>query len=243
MYEDLAATAKIHLLQSIVSRVLVELVFDTYFVGLPSDMARQLTQVETFLASFGKIIMRNLAVQNGSWTLAASPEFVNQWRSLTLTIIKKDAGETEAGACAVADEVVSSVNAILDRITNTTSTKARDQGLQALVRNAIELSRLLAVQRAVFKVEMPQILPHQRIMFNTETMEDIGGEDEESLVDRDICCVTFPGIVKRGDESGAQLQYRNVISKARVLCGPERAPSAVDTVSWRLADLDIPSFR
>jgi hypothetical protein len=87
---------------------------------------------------------------------------------------------------------------------------------------AIELSRLLAVQKAVFRVEMPEVLPHQRTVFDAETMEDVGGEDEDSLVDREICCVTFPGIVKRGDETGAHLlQYRNVIHKARVLCRPE----------------------
>ena len=122
---------------------------------------------------------------------------------------------------AVTDTIVAKVNGLLDTITNTTSNDARDQGLQALVSSAIELSRLLAVQKAVFKIEMPEILPHQRIMFDTETMEDIGGEDEESLANREICCVTFPGIIKRGDESGGHLQYRNVISKARVVCSPE----------------------
>lgn len=205
MYEDLAATSKVHLLQSIVSRLLVELVFDAYFVGLPNGAAQQLSQVETLLTSF-----------------AAPGEFINQWRSLTLTILKKDAGKKlEKETSAFTDDVVRRVNALLNPITNTTSTEARDQGLQALVQSAIELSRLLAVQKAVFKVVMPDIVPHQRTMFDAETMDDIGGEDDESLADRDIYCVTFPGLIKRGDESGGHLQYRNVISKARVLCGPE----------------------
>lgn len=54
MYEELALSSKVHLLQSLVSRLLVDLVFDAYFVGLSSDQTQQLTQVETFLASFGK---------------------------------------------------------------------------------------------------------------------------------------------------------------------------------------------
>jgi hypothetical protein len=127
----------------------------------------------------------------------------------------------QSETAAVTDTIVAKVNRLLDTITNTTTNDARDQGLQALVSSAIELSRLLAVQKAVFKIELPEILPHQRIMFDTETMEDIGGEDEDSLADREICCVTFPGIIKRGDESGGHLQYRNVISKARVVCSPE----------------------
>ena len=154
--------------------------------------------------------------------LASSPESVNQWRSLTLTILKKDASEKlQAETATIIGTLTARLNSLLDAITNTKSTKARDQGLQALITSAIELSRLLAVQKAVFTTEMPEILPHQRIMFDAETMEDIGGEDEDSLAGRDICCVTFPGIVKRGDESGAHLQYRNVISKAKVLCSPE----------------------
>ena len=137
-------------------------------------------------------------------------------------MLKKDAGETlHTETATVVDAVVSRVNTLLDAVTNTTSTEARDQGLQALVASAVDLSRQLAVQKAVFRVEMPDILPHQRTMFDAETMEDIGGEDEDSLAAREICCVTFPGITKRGDESGGHLQYRNVISKAKVLCSPE----------------------
>ncbi|KAL2185455.1 hypothetical protein L209DRAFT_766203 [Thermothelomyces heterothallicus CBS 203.75] len=204
MYEELASASKIHLLQSIVSRLLVELVFDAYFVGLPGEAAGQIKQVEAFLSS------------------VSSPESINQWRSFTLTMLKRDATQKlQTETSAVVEAVVSRVNKLLDSITSTNSTESRNQGLQALVNSAIELSRLLAVQKAVFRIEMPEILPHQRIMFDPETMEDIGGEDEESLMDREICCVTFPGIVKRGDQSGGHLQYRNVICKAKVLCSPE----------------------
>lgn len=123
----------------------------------------------------------------------------------------------------VTETVVSRVNSMLDSITETKTTETRDQALTALVASAIELSRLLVIQKAAFKVWMPEILPHQRTMFDPATMEDIGGEDEESLAEREICCITFPGIIKTGDENGGghSQQYRNVISKARVLCRPE----------------------
>ncbi|RTE83362.1 hypothetical protein BHE90_002182 [Fusarium euwallaceae] len=100
MYEDLASTAKVHLLQSIVSRILVEMVFDAYFVGLSSEQTQQFRQMEKMLYSYG-------------------------------------------------------------------------------------------------------------------------GEDEEALTEREICCVAFPGVIKHGDENGGHLQFRNVIVKARVLCSPE----------------------
>jgi len=110
---------------------------------------------------------------------------------------------------------------LLDAITATNSNESRDQGLRALVNSAIDLSRLLSVQKASFNVIMPEILPHQRIIFDAETMEDIGGEDEENLFGSQVCCVTFPGIIKRGSGSEGHVRYCNVISKARVLCSLE----------------------
>jgi len=141
---------------------------------------------------------------------------------MTLNILKREADQRMQKETAnIVDAVVQKVNTILDAITDIRATESRDQALKVLVSSSIELSRLLVVQRAVFKVIMPEILPHQRIMFDPSTMEDMGGEDEDSLEERELCCVTFPGIIKRGDESGGHLQYRNVISKARVLCSPE----------------------
>lgn len=137
----------------------------------------------------------------------------------------------QAETSRTTEAVISRVNALLGSITDAGRTDARDQGLRAQVTSAIELSRLLAIQNAVFEVLMPRILPHQRTLFDPATMEDIGGggEDEDEGLDgeggivrrREICCVTFPGIIKTGDEHGGQPQYRNVISKARVLCSPE----------------------
>ncbi|KAM0523369.1 hypothetical protein ACHAPS_005509 [Verticillium nonalfalfae] len=56
MYEELAAAAKVHLLQSFVSRVLVEMVFGAYFVGLSPEQARQFRDVEETLRSYSKYI-------------------------------------------------------------------------------------------------------------------------------------------------------------------------------------------
>ena len=122
----------------------------------------------------------------------------------------------------MADDVVARVNALLDAVTDARGTEARNAALRSLVSSAIDLARSLVVQKAVLRVTMPEILPHQRVVFNSATMDDIGGEDDEGLAQRDICCVTFPGIIKHGDENGGHaLQYTNVIVKARVLCSPE----------------------
>ncbi len=56
MFEDLRHSAKLQLLQSAVSRILVELVFEPYFVGLSPEQSAQLVQVEAFLRTFGMLI-------------------------------------------------------------------------------------------------------------------------------------------------------------------------------------------
>lgn len=52
MYEELALTSKVHLLQSIVSAVLVEMVFNSYYVGLSDESMSHFRQMEKLLLSF-----------------------------------------------------------------------------------------------------------------------------------------------------------------------------------------------
>jgi hypothetical protein len=137
-------------------------------------------------------------------------------------MIRKEASQKlQAETAAITEDVISRVNRILDSITDVDTTEQRDQALRGLVNTSIELSRRLAVQKAAFKVAMPQVLSHQKTLFDPSEMEDIGGEDEDSLGAREICCVTFPSVVKSGDEHGFHPHFRNIVSKARVLCSPE----------------------
>ncbi|KAK8087016.1 hypothetical protein PG994_001990 [Apiospora phragmitis] len=206
MYAELASKIKIHLLQSIVSSVLVDGIFSQYFVGLSEEQSSKFNEMERFLSS------------------TSSDATVNQWRAMTLNMMRKDSSSPslQSQTDVVVDNIISRLNRLLDSITaDAGASEARDQSLRALVTSAVVLSRQLAVQKAVFKVTMPYILPHQTIPFDAAEMEDIGGEDEEDLASREICCVTCPSIVKFGDEHGGNPQLRNVIAKARVLCSPE----------------------
>jgi activating signal cointegrator complex subunit 1 len=147
---------------------------------------------------------------------------MNQWRSITLAILRKDAGQKlQQETVAIIEAVVAQINVILSSICDAQSSESRDQSLRALICSSIDLSRLLRVQKAVFSVIMPSIEGHQRTLFDAESMEDIGGEDEESLHEREIRCVTFPGVVKSGDENGESGHLRNIVAKVRVLCAPD----------------------
>lgn len=52
-YDTLATSSKIHFIQSLVSRLLLELIFDAYFVGIPKEQAEQLENIEKYLSTFG----------------------------------------------------------------------------------------------------------------------------------------------------------------------------------------------
>ncbi|KAI0391030.1 hypothetical protein F5Y17DRAFT_468512 [Xylariaceae sp. FL0594] len=205
LYEELAVNrTKAALLQSIVSSILVEMVFDAYFVGLPEEKAAQLGQVEKYLEGL------------------SSTEAVNEWRAMTLSMLRNECGlKLQHETDSVIRNAMARINRIVDSITDAKATDARDQALRALVINSVNLARLLVAQKAMFKVTMPKILPYQRVLFEADTMVHIGEEDEDCLTSREILCVTFPGIVKHGDENGKHLQYRNVIAKATVLCSLE----------------------
>lgn len=53
VYEELAQGAKVHLLQSIVSRVLVDMVFGVYFPGLSDEQTQRFRQMERTLSQLG----------------------------------------------------------------------------------------------------------------------------------------------------------------------------------------------
>jgi len=147
---------------------------------------------------------------------------MNQWRSATLAILRKDASQTLAAETSrIVETLVKQINSIMTSISDIQPSEARDQSLRALINSSIDLSRLLRVQKAVFSILMPCIEAHQQTMFDPDCMEDIGGEDEDTLNQREIRCVTFPGIVKSGDENGERNHLRNVVAKIRVLCAPD----------------------
>ncbi|KAF7927076.1 hypothetical protein BELL_0113g00190 [Botrytis elliptica] len=204
MYQHLATSSKINFIQSLVSSILVFDIFRAYFVGLPEQQAMEIARTEITLGSYGP------------------EDAMNQWRSTTLGILLKEAPEKlKSETTTVVNTVVAQLNSLLDPIFDVQSTEARDQSLKTIINAAIDLSRLLRVQKAVFSIMMPIIEEHQQTMFDEERMEDIGGEDEDTLNEREISCVTFPGIMKAGDENGERNHLVNIVAKMKVLCAPD----------------------
>ncbi|RCI13253.1 hypothetical protein L249_0346 [Ophiocordyceps polyrhachis-furcata BCC 54312] len=205
-------SAKIHLLQSVVSGILVDSVFSAYFAGLSDEQMRDFGRMEDLLCSF-----------------AAPDEAINQWRSSTLALLQSPTSVLlQAQTTTLADTVVNRINLLLEALLGTTSSSSssqspsqtsRDSSLAVLVNKAIDLARLLAVQRAVLRVDLEQPSSDDALPpFDADSMEDVGELDEDALPASRVACLVFPALIKRGDENGAQMQLRNVIAKARVLC-------------------------
>ncbi|KXJ96554.1 hypothetical protein Micbo1qcDRAFT_1462 [Microdochium bolleyi] len=203
-FEQVASQSKVALLQTIVARIMVEVVFEPYFAGLPDDQSETLRQHEHDLSQM------------------LPAEAINQWRASTLALVRKHSANTirEHTACLI-DGGVARLNQVFDAITDTETTTTRDQAARAFLGNALELAQALAVQKAQFKVDMHAILPHHQIPYDFATMEDVGGEDDEDLIGREVLCVIFPALVKTGDVAGEHLHFKNVICKAKVVCAAE----------------------
>ncbi|KAG6057450.1 hypothetical protein E4U17_004073 [Claviceps sp. LM77 group G4] len=209
-----APGAKVHLLQSIVSRILVEMVLDTYFPGLSDEQVQRFHQMEETLSQ-----------------LVRSEESINHWRASTLALLRRDAIQTlQDETDTHIEKVTLRIKRILDAITTdgpgsissapgSSHPSPRDSSLRSLATDAVDLARLLVAQKAVLRVYIPEVSSQQPILFDPDKMEDVGGEDEdeEALARREIWCVVFPGVIKHGDEKGGRMEFRNVIAKAKVL--------------------------
>ncbi|KAK0740566.1 hypothetical protein B0T18DRAFT_431860 [Schizothecium vesticola] len=110
----------------------------------------------------------------GNEVQTADEELMRRWRAQTMGILRRASGRDSAmlrETERVTAEVVATVNGILEEMTvpPIPPSEARDQGLAVVVAAAVDLARLLAVQRAQFTVVFPELLPYQR----TVTAEDL----------------------------------------------------------------------
>ncbi len=143
--------------------------------------------------------------------MLAPPAKVNEWRSTTLGIIRQHGAETyRVHVIGLSRSLHVRINNIVDELTSSTATSARNKGLQSILDQAIELSQAFRVQRAQLQVHMPVITIDHSLGFDLDTMEDITGEDdEENLADSVVECVIFPYVIKLGDETGDNVRTEN----------------------------------
>ncbi|KAI9805445.1 MAG: hypothetical protein M1825_000696 [Sarcosagium campestre] len=203
-YERLIGTHKLNIIQAIVANRIASDIFSHFFAGTTGERLIRFQWMYDHLIGI------------------ASMAKVNEWRSLTLGILRQVPDEaTNGGIAALVTQVQLKINNILSILTGISASEARDRTLASILETAIHLSRLFQVQRAQFKIETAAPEPMAPALFDSDHHEDISGQDDRELAGRPIECTTFPGVVKIGDEDGVNFNFRNVIVKANVLCRPD----------------------
>ncbi|KAI6889687.1 hypothetical protein KC359_g267 [Hortaea werneckii] len=135
-----------------------------------------------------------------------------KWRTATVEAVCQDAVFQDLLQKAnegVADSICHS----LYKLTEIDIGESGRTSLIGIIKRAASLAHLFSFQQAQYQF----LRPNPGTPFDTETMEDIA-EDGEELSSSVISCVTFPSIIKNGDECGDNNHLRNVIMKSRVLC-------------------------
>ncbi|KAI6835732.1 hypothetical protein KC332_g5640 [Hortaea werneckii] len=136
-----------------------------------------------------------------------------RWRAATVEAVCQDAVFQDILQKAnegVADSICHS----LYKLTEIDVGESGRTSLIGIIKRAASLAHLFSFQQAQYQF----LSPNPGTPFDAETMEDIA-EDGEELSSSVISCVTFPSIIKNGDECGDNTHLRNVIMKSRVLCG------------------------
>ena len=97
-------------------------------------------------------------------------------------------------------QLMREISNVLSALTNIELNESQQTGLDRIVGNAIELSRILKLQQAVYECVFPAMDDSGCLHFDKDLMEDVYNEEETS--DTLVRCVTFPALIKTGDEHG-----------------------------------------
>ncbi|KAI7084278.1 hypothetical protein KC356_g6894 [Hortaea werneckii] len=135
-----------------------------------------------------------------------------KWRTATVEAVCQDAVFQDLLQKAN-EGITDSICHSLYKLTEIDVGESGRTSLIGIIKRAASLAHLFAFQQAQYQF----LRPNPGTPFDAETMEDIA-EDGEELSSSVISCVTFPSIIKNGDECGDNTHLRNVIMKSRVLC-------------------------
>ena len=143
---------------------------------------------------------------------ALGSQAYDKWRAATVEAVCQSAVYQDLLQKAN-EGVAESICHSLYTLTEIDAGEGGKTSLIGIIKRAASLAHLFSFQQAQYQFP----LPNPGTPFDGETMEDIA-EDGEELSSSVISCVTFPSIIKNGDECGDNTHLRNVIMKSRVLC-------------------------
>lgn len=156
------------------------------------------------------VSIRNTAASMSS---VLGPAQFNRWRSTTLDSVRNSEPMGPAMDRA-AYQLTDDICTVLDEVTEMNRSDAKISSLQTTIKRTITLAHLFRIQRSQFDVKLPTL----NDAFDPETMENTAF-DSDAQAGSPLDCAIFPAVLKVGDERGENTQWRNVVLKARVICG------------------------
>ncbi|KAF3936384.1 hypothetical protein ABW19_dt0201147 [Dactylella cylindrospora] len=201
-------------ISAIISKALIENVFSTYMYGMTKETNDGLAALEQYLAS-----------------LSDAPSYdaaINRWRAQTLTMIKKHSmptlgtaplstltspSSTESYLSNSIEDLLLHLSSALAPLGLSTAAEPREK-LRIILETAAGIAVDLRVQRARFAVSPINLLGED---FDSGTMDDLEGHEDEDCNGRKVACVAWPAVWKSGDENGDNTHLKNLIYKAQVL--------------------------
>ena len=106
--------------------------------------------------------------------------------------------------------------------------KALEEGLQAILLNAVSLSRTIRCQRASWSVRQidgasarDYQLPYDEVVMNDEEHreEDMTGKEILTSSPKLVAIVASPGLFKRGNSDGELFEFESCLYRSEVRCG------------------------
>ncbi|KAK6517384.1 hypothetical protein TWF281_004041 [Arthrobotrys megalospora] len=209
----LILTKKINVISALISKYLLDHVFNAYMYGMTKETNDGLAALEQYLAS-----------------LSDAPSYdaaINRWRAQTLTMIKKHAmptfgnpplssgskpSPTEEFLTTSLEDLLLHLTTALAPLGLSTAAEPREK-LRNILESSAGIAIDLRVQRARFAVNPVNLLGEE---FDGETMDDLDGHEDEDCNGRKVACVAWPAVWKSGDENGDNTHLKNLIYKAQV---------------------------
>ena len=196
VYRKFDSAAKLPIYQATVACYLMEILDEPYLFGIQGqrDWGKRLKQAaESLRTIFG-------------------PDTYHRWRAMTFDTLRQSDSIKEPVESA-ASGISEMICITLEAVTDVDESETRLPSLKAIIQRVISLAHLIRVQRAQYEF----VLPSPGEAFDPLSMDDISDIiDSES--EQHVRCAAFPALIKVGDEEGDELEPRNVVVKARVLC-------------------------
>lgn len=199
IYSAFDSAVKIPIYQATVACYLMEIFDEPYLFGL-----------------YGKVDWSKRARQMAdSFAGVLEPATYNRWRAMTFDNLRQAPKFNELVESAI-HGIAEMICITLTAVTEVEESETRFASLKTIIKRAVSLAHLIRVQQSQYEFVFPTPGEH----FDASCMEDISDEID-SDDERTLRFVTFPYIIKKIDDAGNNLDERNLVVKARVLCNDD----------------------